>query len=540
MRFKSSDRSRSLCRTARAAAGFTMRPLLAAAVLAAVCATGGCRNSTAYAATDTPRALDASVVPPTEVGMNLSSVGPYALANSFADLIKAHGGVWLVPPAGAWQFPSQDILTPDGRPVNVPLGTKLMVEVQPDPHWQPREIICHVSKGWRVGVSLGNTKVGNDQDFRIVPASNSTSNTSPIMLSLIANSNPASLDQLSCRANEAGKDDLFLPQFTENLRPFHVLRFMDWMKANKTKTKSWSDRPTPDDFDQFTRGVAVENMVALANQQQADAWFTLPLDADAEYHRAFATYVRDHLKPGLKVYVELSNEVWNTAFQQGKLAVERGKARYPTESAAVAADFYYADRLREVMPIWSEVFASQPKRLVRVAASQAAWPERAENILSHEQTWKSVDMLATAPYLNDNPFAITANDAQGRIDSLFARSAGIIDEAIKHSLKSKIIAAKYGLRYGTYEGGPGYVTGQQEMQMQLNAMARDPRMYDLYSQFLNRWQKEIGGLYVAYTFVDAYGKFGAWGHKEYDGQPLSEAPKMRALVDFIQRSSARK
>ena len=54
-------------------------------------------------------------------------------------------------------------------------------------------------------------------------------------------------------------------------------------------------------------------------------------------------------------------------------------------------------------------------------------------------------------------------------------------------------------------------------------------MYDLYTSYLDRWRREVGGPLVLYQSTGN----GAWGHKDYTGQPLSETPKMRAIIDFI-------
>jgi hypothetical protein len=47
----------------------------------------------------------------------------------------------------------------------------------------------------------------------------------------------------------------------------------------------------------------------------------MPHLANDEYHQQFATYVRDNLRPDVKVYVEWSNEVWHTGFAGGRACV---------------------------------------------------------------------------------------------------------------------------------------------------------------------------------------------------------------------------
>ena len=121
---------------------------------------------------------------------------------------------------------------------------------------------------------------------------------------------------------------------------------------------------------------------------------------------------RDHLDPGLKAYVEYSNEVWNPIMVQAKEAATLGKTRYPSNDEAAQNDYVYADGVRAMMAIWNEVFAGQMKRIVRVASVQAGWDQRAENVLGHEQTWKFVDALAMAPYWGDVPNNVPGTRAQ--------------------------------------------------------------------------------------------------------------------------------
>jgi hypothetical protein len=47
----------------------------------------------------------------------------------------------------------------------------------------------------------------------------------------------------------------------------------------------------------------------------------MPHLADDKYHRQFATYVNDTLRPDVKVYVEWSNEVWHTGFAGEMISV---------------------------------------------------------------------------------------------------------------------------------------------------------------------------------------------------------------------------
>ena len=480
---------------------------------------------------DQPVPLAPGAVPPTEVGIGLSGIDYYSSDDPFVDVVKTRGRLVLPDP---WREKPAALLDRTGHPVHVPRGTDIGVVLRWDARSTIGAVDCLISRGWARRI-VGNGQItGSDRNFRVTFA-RGAGQQGESRLVLRATAAFSDMTTLVCRAAGAPPGATFTPVFLADLRPFRVLRFMDWMGTNNAPPRDWAARRTPAHLNQIGE-VALEHMVDLANTAHADPWFNLPLDASPDYYRRFALYVRDHLAPDRKVYVELSNEVWNIGFKQGQDATASGKRSYPGIPEAQAADFYYADRLKAAMAIWSAAFAGRADRLVRVGASQSAWSERAENILSHDEAWRSIDLFATAPYFGTDGLEAATADSKARIDALFATGAKAVDDQIKAALAVKAIAARYGLRYGTYEGGPGYYNSDPQIQAQLNDMARDPRMADLYTLFLERWRSEVGGLFLAYNSIGVFAQYGAWGHKEYAGQPLGDAPKMRALVNFIDRN----
>ena len=59
-------------------------------------------------------------------------------------------------------------------------------------------------------------------------------------------------------------------------------------------------------------------MIDLCNELGADPWFCMPHKANARYVERFAGLVKSRLRPDLNVYVQWSNEVWNSQFPQPK------------------------------------------------------------------------------------------------------------------------------------------------------------------------------------------------------------------------------
>ena len=116
-----------------------------------------------------------------------------------------------------------------------------------------------------------------------------------------------------------GSTSAFHPLFRERLKPFRVLRFMDWQRTNNSTLRQWSQRPKPADPRYTTEaGVPLEVMIDLANACDASPWFCIPHLADDDFVSKFAETVKGRLKPDLHVYVEYSNEVWNGQFAQSR------------------------------------------------------------------------------------------------------------------------------------------------------------------------------------------------------------------------------
>jgi hypothetical protein len=64
-------------------------------------------------------------------------------------------------------------------------------------------------------------------------------------------------------------------------------------------------------------------------------------------------------------------------------------------------------------------------------------------------------------------------------------------------------------------------------------------MYEAYKKYLELWRSKIGDTIMLYASSGSISRYGAWGLVEYVGQPLSEAPKMRAVAEAIEAAPAR-
>jgi len=106
---------------------------------------------------------------------------------------------------------------------------------------------------------------------------------------------------------------LFNPDSLARMKPYGAVRFMDWQQTNNSPLTDWAGRPRVEDCSYATeRGVPLEMQVALANALGCDGWFNLPARATDEYVWHAVTLLRDTMRPEATVYLECSNEWWNS------------------------------------------------------------------------------------------------------------------------------------------------------------------------------------------------------------------------------------
>lgn len=377
----------------------------------------------------------------------------------------------------------------------------------------------------------------------------------------------------------------FRPEFLEFCRPFHALRFMDWQSTNNSVNREWSKRKTPTFYSQgagsdadpdgffgpskqswLASGVSVEVCLAAANLSGCDAWLCVPHRADDDYIRQMAMLTREKLAPGLKVYVEFSNEIWNWQFRQAhwmlrsRLAAEgvvaaggnnpwKDRTTPPAEAfrndVAVKADGVdHPERtgalFRRCFKIWEDVFAGDDrKRLVRVAGVQGGWPDTAIRTLNFCLKNGGVDAVSPAGYFGPDDEVYKRWEAAGAaltaeqvVNDMLAQ----IPKEVANCRRIAEHAKKNNVAYVAYEGGQHIQPkGQAELPYNkaLGEAQKHPKLYDAYMENFRRHVTELDcKLFMAFSSVGRQGtRWGSWGHLERYGQDPAEMPKFRALLD---------
>ncbi len=465
------------------------------------------------------------------LGINLNQVTYYTPEWAFADVMKMGMEAWLSQKKNDWTWDYADDPIPtdaNGWPRPRPDQVAAMLFLRSIEGQYPAGIYtCRYEGTAKISFSYDAKQVVSSEPgeirFRVEPSN------SGILMKIqdVDPSDPVRNIRIWMPGTEGGASD-FHPKFVEALRPFGVIRFMDWQRTNSSTVTGWSDRTRPTHFTQSRKqGVAIEHMVDLCNETGADAWFCMPHLADDDYVRRFAELVRDRLHPDRKVYVEYSNEVWNSQFQQSQWAQAQAQA------AGINHPRFTGRQAKRDFDIWAEVFADQADRLVRVAAGQqvSSW---VVDEMTKEMGAGSFDAVSCAAYFTSDETSLDALFAhlEDKIATYYApalvKHGAIADRFTQQTGKDVLFVA--------YEGGQHLSVGGRNNDPRepvYAAAQNDPRMYDLYLQNLRAFEQAGGDVFLAYSFVTPWNKWGYWGHLQRQDQPAAESQKMRAMLDYV-------
>ena len=298
----------------------------------------------------------------------------------------------------------------------------------------------------------------------------------------------------------------------------------------------------------------VEAMVEIANRTGAEPWFNMPVNASDDYVRGFAIYVRDHLRPDLKVHVELSNEVWNWVFPQSRYAQARARALFGPDSNWLE---WYGVRAAQIGTLWKSVFRQPPTgnsgagRVAMVFGTQFGWKGLEANGLDTKD-WRDDQgrPLRAGDYFDE--YAITgyyggvmsADEDYATVRGWWRDPDGGFDRAIA-ALRGRIenfnaplyryhaqVARRYRLRLVSYESGFGEVTPPSHQDDQaytdfLIKLQRRPEIRVLENENYRAFQSAGGSLFLNFGIVGMPSKWGSWSALETLQQTTS--PRYEAM-----------
>lgn len=484
----------------------------------------------------------AAPVPPTRVGINLPSPAYWVENRSFSNL-ALYGGLNMSVAGGKRGPIDPAYLGPSGWPANVPAGVQAILPLLMPPGAKAGEVI-HCSWQGQASVTVEGDAVpiaGNASSLTFSLRTNAadsahgaTGRVATARLIITGVTPAAPMSDVDCREANRPRGEIFDPRFVRSLAPYRVVRFMDWMSVNSGATADFARETLPQRPRGSGNGATLANMIHLAIEAKVDPWFTIPYGATDDYVRRFAQMAHDKLPPERTVYVELGNEMWNPIFIASQQAQSEAIAAGLDQNPNQALLKQYALRSKQMLDIWTKVYADHPSRLVRIVSGKNFSPASSETILSYGNVAKSVDALAVAPYFGNKVYP-RAKEAPrpANLEEAFVQLELSLDQALQSARDQKALARRFGKRLIAYEAGQ-HVLVKNDVPT-LAAINRDPRMGKAYARYLESWARDIGDTIVLFHQVGPIGQFGAWGLEEYDGQPLDQAPKKKAVLDFVAR-----
>ncbi len=506
-------------------------------------------------------AFDASDVD--EMGIGLGGVASYTTSWQFVDMMK-YSREWRAPKG--YEIKEDDL----GWPVGIVKDGQVEA-IAPDRaikmYMYSRNIQGDVVLTWEgkgeVAVSRNNTPLVTDE----YPAKNRRvyrfEERNRDVYDVVVKSSDPSDHVKNIRLWMPGFENAespFHPLFKERIKPFAYFRFMDWGSTNNSEQKDWSDRKDPRNMRQ-TGPVAWEYMIQLCNETERDMWICIPHMATDDYVKQLATLIDKNLKPGIKVYVEYSNEIWNPGFRQTHWlwgqAKKAGHTKRPWEAGATMV----GKRSAEIWKIMNDVF-SDKDRLVRTMA-HFRWMDRTmEGALDSANGEGKVDIIALNGYfISHNALDYTLRSLDNfDIDKAFGvfEQMVMLQDAQHWRNEMQNVKEKYGLPITCYEGGQHFANpfsndlqGEELVKRMIEVNAH-PRIKDVYRVAFESWRLAGGDGFTPFVDCGDWGKYGCWGHLRYQDQPLEPttdpktgesvvpAHKFKVLLDYMALRKAQK
>ena len=365
---------------------------------------------------------------------------------------------------------------------------------------------------------------------------------------------------------------VFNPDYIARIREMHSLRFMPWTNPRANLAEEWNQRATIGAA-HYTgdNGVPAERMVDLANAINAAPWLSVPYKASDEYIRQYARMVKNRLRRNQKIYIEYSNEVWNSIFPAATYAARKADALwhfpYKKEAAGkrrvLLAANWYAKRSVEMCRIWKQEFGGERNRVKCVVGTLNSVPWVGKEILDCP-LWKEangcgrhIDAFGIGPYFGDyiarkenrqtvKSWTYNADGGKSRLFQEILHGGMIKNGPVGGSMvrlqeqltANKKLADKYHLQMLAYEAGqhlirydpPHTVKDPAVLNLFMTAQ-KDPRMRQAYQQYLNTWAQSGGGLMLHFYGIGQPEPKNFFGMLDHLKQ--ASTPKYQALMEYL-------
>lgn len=373
---------------------------------------------------------------------------------------------------------------------------------------------------------------------------------------------------IRCYHSSDNQSLVFNPAFVAKCKKYRLLRLMNWCNPNYIGwTIDWATRKTLNSYTNARASTTVsglpqqihempwEYVYLLANATRRDVWICIHHLASDSYVQSVCQLLHANMDPGRTVYIEHSNEAWNSGFPVWQYCQDHGDM---TDTDQYRRGFiYHMDRTAAIGTIAKNNMPGRAVKCVMGVQSSGGvgfWDYSASKIKS--ESLAAIDVLSPAPYFGG--YVASTNELRDAIHTAYGTSpAAAVDEIFSQigthlgqgngpyaqmsewkskadSLNKELIAyeggqhlAQRGVDYNTYDATVGQA---------MILANRDPRMGAAYELYFEEWYQRSGGqLMCHYTDVfTPQQKYGSWGAEEYEGQYLlSNAHKNNAIMKHM-------
>lgn len=354
--------------------------------------------------------------------------------------------------------------------------------------------------------------------------------------------------------------DPWATQFKTDVGIYNTLRFMDWGPTNGSTLVNWANRIQKTD-NHYTgntvnlklgsagtlttgKGVAYEWMIDLCNRTGKNMWICIPHQASLDFTTQLATLIKNRLNSNLKVYVEYSNECWNTKFYQTQwLYDESQRLGFANRAVTYQGNIAYPSPIRKAYVFYAmkhfqrfeNVWGVNNSRVVKVIAGQLKF----QNSDNFRAIWGDEHVMVTydMALLNDsyfNPGNVRVNSYAMSIywhgDNTTQMIANLNDVILPQLDDARRSLEGTGVTLIGYEGGQD---GGNQV-----ANAQNIAIKNVYNQCLTSINNKLQGLFCHYTHV-GWGQNNAWGAKRTTATTLTNEKYKYDAIKAWKQANAR-
>lgn len=474
---------------------------------------------------------------PGRLGTNLAAVTYYGGSVPFADLMR-QAGDWVSNQHGRlWGEGPRLALRKDGWPARLRPGQFASTVVADVRYPAGQYAVTWTGSG-------AFTLAGKEFSGARGSGSIELDGTSMVVLDIRRTSEKDPLRGIRIQVPGTEPGDVFRPSYLIQLVPYGAVRFMDWQQTNSSpgdppRRYDCATRIRATHYSQGTSmGASVEAMVDLANELDADPWFTIPHEASAGWIACHARVVATRLEEGLTPRYEFSNETWNPAFGAfHELTAQARKSGLGGGDDFLGLQILHARKHAAAMRVVGREMAIVDRPFVRVLAGQAANAWVLEQRVARAKS--STEEIAIAPYLGlpgANPFDSreAARIARWTPEQVLAALAEAQETEVDPWITDHLdLAAATGTTLVAYEGGQHLVgdPANDALTHLFVGVNRSPGMGQAYRVYLAHWRDLTGNaLLMHFADVGPYTRYGSWGALEFPEQAGS--PKYDELIRY--------